>query len=49
MADLVVLTRCEEPMASAKKVERIEKFIKTQPEATVIPTVFRPNHGISGG
>ncbi|BDZ68636.1 cyclic 2,3-diphosphoglycerate synthase [Methanobacterium ferruginis] len=43
MADLVVLTMCEEPMASAKKVERIEKFIKKlNPEATVIPTVFRP-------
>lgn len=43
MADLAVITMCEEPMASADKVERIEKFIKElNPEATVIPTVFRP-------
>ncbi|NYB52550.1 MAG: 2,3-diphosphoglycerate synthetase [Methanobacteriaceae archaeon] len=43
MADLAVITMCEEPMASPEKVERIEKFIKQlNPEATVIPTVFRP-------
>lgn len=43
MADLVVITMCEMPMASPEKVERIEKFIKSiNPEATVIPTVFRP-------
>lgn len=43
MADLAIITMCEEPMASADKVERIEKFIKElNPEATVIPTVFRP-------
>ncbi|MCE5214907.1 MAG: 2,3-diphosphoglycerate synthetase [Methanobacterium sp.] len=43
MADLVVITMCEMPMASSEKVERIEKFIKSiNPEATVIPTVFRP-------
>ena len=43
MADLVVLTMCEEPMASANKVKRIIKFIEgINPTATVIPTVFRP-------
>ncbi len=43
MADLAVITMCEEPMASLEKVERIEKFIKDlNPEAIVIPTVFRP-------
>ncbi|AEG17925.1 cyclic 2,3-diphosphoglycerate synthase [Methanobacterium paludis] len=43
MADLVVLTMCEEPMASSNKVKRIIKFIKSiNPNATVIPTVFRP-------
>ena len=43
MADLAVITMCEEPMASSAKVERIEKFIKEfNPEATVISTVFRP-------
>jgi len=43
LADLIILTMCEEPMASQKKVKRVEKFIKEQnPEAVVIPTVFRP-------
>jgi cyclic 2,3-diphosphoglycerate synthase len=43
MADLVVITMCEMPMASREKVENIEKFIKkTNPKATIIPTVFRP-------
>jgi cyclic 2,3-diphosphoglycerate synthase len=43
MADLAVITMCEEPMASMEKVERIEKYIKElNPEATVLPTVFRP-------
>jgi len=43
LADLVVITMCEEPMARPQKVERIEKVIKEiNPEAMVIPTVFRP-------
>ncbi|HEY0196030.1 MAG TPA: 2,3-diphosphoglycerate synthetase, partial [Methanobacterium sp.] len=43
LADLVVVTMCEMPMATPEKVEGIEKFIKTiNPEATVISTVFRP-------
>jgi cyclic 2,3-diphosphoglycerate synthetase len=43
LADLVVITMCEEPMASIQKVEQIENFIKEiNPNATVIPTVFRP-------
>lgn len=43
LGDLVVITMCEEPMASLQKVEQIEKFIKEiNPDATVIPTVFRP-------
>jgi cyclic 2,3-diphosphoglycerate synthetase len=43
LADLVVITMCEEPMASIQKVEQIESFIKDiNPNATVIPTVFRP-------
>jgi cyclic 2,3-diphosphoglycerate synthetase len=43
MADLVILTMCEEPMASSEKVKRIEEFIKDiNPEAEVISTVFRP-------
>jgi cyclic 2,3-diphosphoglycerate synthetase len=43
LGDLVVLTMCEEPMASAEKVQRVEDFIKEiNPAATVIPTVFRP-------
>ncbi|MBI5681437.1 MAG: 2,3-diphosphoglycerate synthetase [Methanobacterium sp.] len=43
LADLVILTMCEEPMASPKKVKRIMEFIKEiNPEAEVIPTFFRP-------
>jgi cyclic 2,3-diphosphoglycerate synthase len=43
LADLVVITMCEEPMASIAKVETIENFIKEiNPDATVISTVFRP-------
>jgi cyclic 2,3-diphosphoglycerate synthetase len=42
-ADLVVITMCEEPLASKHKVENIESFIKNlNPDATVISTVFRP-------
>jgi cyclic 2,3-diphosphoglycerate synthase len=43
LADLVVITMCEMPMASPEKVERIGKFIKNiNPKATIISTVFRP-------
>lgn len=43
LADLVVITMCEEPMASPEKVKKIEELIKEfNPEAQVIATVFRP-------
>lgn len=43
LADLVVITMCEEPMASIEKVKRITELInEVNPEAEVIPTVFRP-------
>ena len=43
LADMVVITMCEEPMASREKVETIKKFIEEiNPKATIIPTVFRP-------
>ena len=43
LADLVVITMCEEPMASKQKVNAIENFIKgINPDATIISTVFRP-------
>ncbi len=43
MADLLVLTMCEMPMASPEKIEGIIKFIKNiNPKAIIIPTVFRP-------
>lgn len=43
LADLVVLTMCEEPMASAEKIKQVEDLVKeVNPEAKVIPTVFRP-------
>ncbi|MDR0900857.1 MAG: 2,3-diphosphoglycerate synthetase [Methanobrevibacter sp.] len=43
LGDLVIITMCEEPMASKEKVKEIEEFIANlNPEATVISTVFRP-------
>lgn len=43
LADLIIITMCEEPMASSGKIERIVKFIKNiNPSAIIIPTVFRP-------
>lgn len=42
-ADLVIITMCEEPMASAKKVRDIEEFIaEINPGVPIISTVFRP-------
>ncbi|MDI6702806.1 cyclic 2,3-diphosphoglycerate synthase [Methanothermobacter wolfeii] len=43
LADLVILTMCEEPMASDMKVREIAEFIgDINPDAEVIATVFRP-------
>ncbi|MDR2624133.1 MAG: 2,3-diphosphoglycerate synthetase [Methanobrevibacter sp.] len=43
LGDLIILTMCENPMASKEKVEKIEEIIKEiKPEATLISTVFRP-------
>jgi cyclic 2,3-diphosphoglycerate synthetase len=43
LADLVILTMCEEPMASPEKIKEVEEVIKdANPEAQVISTVFRP-------
>ncbi|MDR1721584.1 MAG: 2,3-diphosphoglycerate synthetase [Methanobrevibacter sp.] len=43
IADLIILTMCEEPMSSKEKVKEIENFIKeVNPDAKVISTVFRP-------
>ena len=43
LGDLIILTMCEEPMASKEKIAEIEKFIsEINPDATVISTVFRP-------
>ncbi len=43
LADLVILTMCEEPMSSREKVKKLMAFIKEiNPKAEVIPTVFRP-------
>lgn len=43
LADLVIITMCEEPMATTEKIKKVEKFIKEiNPSANVIPTVFRP-------
>ncbi len=43
LGDLIILTMCEEPMADKNKISEIENFVREiNPEATVIPTVFRP-------
>ncbi|MGB9937177.1 MAG: 2,3-diphosphoglycerate synthetase [Methanobacterium sp.] len=43
LADLVIITMCEEPMSSPEKVKRITELIKeVNPDAQIIPTVFRP-------
>jgi cyclic 2,3-diphosphoglycerate synthetase len=43
LADLVVLTMCEEPLAPREKIERLEKEIKAaKPGIKVVKTVFRP-------
>lgn len=43
LADLVILTMCEEPMSSPEKVKAIEEFIaEINPNAKIISTVFRP-------
>ncbi|KZX16409.1 2,3-diphosphoglycerate synthetase [Methanobrevibacter curvatus] len=43
LGDLIIITMCEEPMASKEKIKKIENIVKDiNPEATVISTVFRP-------
>jgi cyclic 2,3-diphosphoglycerate synthetase len=43
LGDLIILTMCEEPIASKEKVNSIIEFINDiNPQAEVIPTVFRP-------
>ena len=43
LGDLIILTMCEEPISSKQKIAEIEEFIKkTNPEAKIISTVFRP-------
>ncbi|MDD2643524.1 MAG: 2,3-diphosphoglycerate synthetase [Methanobacteriaceae archaeon] len=43
LADLIILTMCEEPMASHDKIKEIENFIsEINPNSKIISTVFRP-------
>jgi len=43
LADLVLLTMSEEPMADRQKVEElVEAVLEVRPDLRVIPTVFRP-------
>jgi cyclic 2,3-diphosphoglycerate synthetase len=43
LADLVILTMCEEPMSSPDKIKAIEEFVsEINPDAKIISTVFRP-------
>lgn len=43
LADLIILTMCEEPMANPEKISFIENFVKEiKPNIKIISTVFRP-------
>lgn len=43
LGDLIIITMCEEPMASKEKIEYLEEKIKEiNPDVKVISTVFRP-------
>lgn len=43
LGDLIILTMCEEPMASDDKIAKIEEFARDlNPDAPIISTVFRP-------
>jgi cyclic 2,3-diphosphoglycerate synthetase len=43
MADMIILTMCEEPIADFKKIDYLESRIKKfNPGAAVIRTIFRP-------
>jgi len=43
LADLIILTMCEEPMTTPAKIKAIEEFIsEINPNAKIISTVFRP-------
>ncbi len=43
LSDLVILTMCEEPLATREKIERLEAGIKAvKPGVKVVRTVFRP-------
>ena len=43
LGDLIILTMCEEPMASEEKIKEIEDFIrKIKPDVDIVSTVFRP-------
>lgn len=43
LGDLIILTMCEEPMASKDKIVKIEEFIQEiNPDVPIISTVFRP-------
>jgi len=42
-ADLIILTMCEEPMASQEKIINVKREIKKiNPDAMIIETIFRP-------
>ncbi|MCD4669582.1 MAG: 2,3-diphosphoglycerate synthetase [Actinomycetia bacterium] len=43
LADMIILTMCEEPLADRSKIEALESNIrKYNPDADIIRTVFRP-------
>lgn len=43
LSDLVILTMCEEPLASREKIESLARGIKeVKPGIEIVPTVFRP-------
>jgi cyclic 2,3-diphosphoglycerate synthetase len=43
LADLIILTMCESPLADKKKIEKLESKIKKyNPDVVILRTVFRP-------
>lgn len=42
MADLIILTMCEEPQATAAQIQQLEQAVRETTDVPIIRTVFRP-------
>ncbi|MDO5852053.1 MAG: 2,3-diphosphoglycerate synthetase [Methanobacteriaceae archaeon] len=44
LGDLIIITMCEEPLCSKEKLDKIIKILsEINPDATIVPTIFRPH------